>query len=153
MKKLFAFLLCMISYTTQAGDLFLDSTTYSKHFFTNKSHNENNFGLGLTYQTGEHSEVRVGYYKNSYFKQSEYVLVNLFNEYSGTYYDPRWTIRYGIAIGGVHGYDGTDGELPITIGTIQPAIVPNIVVGYCQFRATIGVLGNAAALQLQVLIN
>lgn len=124
---------------------YLDSTITSVHF-SSKDYNTKNSGFGITWQPSKTYEIRAGYYKNSYYKQSEYFIVNLFPH-------PRsvgnWDINPAFGLGAVTGYKGTDGDVGATLGSAQLGLVPNVSFTYrpLGLRATVLLAGNAVALQ------
>ncbi len=75
----------------------IDVNLISKHIDTKYNFNEENFGLGYTKDFHPHWQGKVGFYKNSYNKDSIYAMINLKHDAK--------RFAYGIQFGFVSGYD------------------------------------------------
>lgn len=141
------------------GAVYLDVSLTSYHFDRSPEykgvsfrHNEDNFGLGVSYQLNEDIELKLGYFENSHYKTSVYALVNktLWNLNSS---NSHWDVRAGLAAGLVSGYEGTKGENELSFGVAQPMILPNVVIGYKRVQSLIGLVPSVIMLQIQMRVN
>ena len=138
MKKILIALLFM-SPIANANDLWVDANVASYHTNDNgycyqgkcDEFNEFNYGLGLSYETSDYTEVQGGFFRNSYDKNSLYADVKVkydFGVGAGVLVTP------GLAIGLVTGYDDTELEA----STFQPMVLPSVSVSYKRVRAVVG---------------
>lgn len=127
-------------------EYFVDATVTSVHF-SSKNYNSNNLGFGLSARWNQFFEGRIGYYKNSYYRQSEYLLVNVIPH---SFETENWGVDTGFGFGAVTGYKGTAGEKGIMVGDAMLMVVPNLTVTYRPLgvRSSIVIAGNALALQV-----
>jgi hypothetical protein len=152
-KYLIAICLLALSSVSQADDrdYYVDMNIASRHFCGCPDvNNERNFGAGLTVDFKNNWEVKTGFYKNSYSKQSAYVLANRYWESDLLSGD--WNLRAGVAAGLVYGYKDTGGyseSISFMEHKIQPAILPNITLGYKNARIMLGFVGIACTLQAE----
>jgi hypothetical protein len=161
MKSIFAVLLLLISGTAFADsshtDVYIDTNLISKHFFAHNDdgtpYNEKNFGLGATIDFGR-IELKGGYYKNSYFKHTNYgVLSYDFNSYS---ISENWSVNGSFGLGGVYGYRYTNAKNFGRLGDWQLGILPEVIFMYqpLKVRTSLAIVGNAVGLQVSLpLIN
>lgn len=89
----------MFATSTVYGDS-LDFTITSWHSDKSYNYNTKNYGIGYTKDLNRHWQAQVGFFKNSYNKDSFYFLSNLKHEMKG------W--NFGVAFGFVTGYDNVD---------------------------------------------
>ncbi len=88
---------CLAESGNEAGvSLTINLTAY--HYNRKKDYNEDNFGLGLNYQTEPGSQWNVGYYKNSFRRHSNYLYRSWLPCRLGE------TARVGGFVGVVNGY-------------------------------------------------
>lgn len=139
-KMLVALFVGFFSLTAFADDTFLDVNLASKHFGTivcdphvydcAKYPNQSNLGLGLSTKVSQFDDgegvrfaidVKVGFYNNTFYKNSVYGLVNLRGM------DPMklGSVRPGLVLGLVTGYNDT----PQQASTLMPILMPNVAVG------------------------
>ncbi len=74
----------------------IDVNLISKHIDTKYNFNEENFGLGYTKDFHPHWQGKVGFYKNSYNKDSIYAMINLKHDAKRFAYG----IQFGFVSGG-----------------------------------------------------
>ena len=130
------------------GNWYVDSTVMSKHINPSEDYNESNFGLGVTYRYTQYLEYRVGYYKNSYSKHSNYALVNVIPY---PYTKGNWNIDAGLNLGIIDGYQDTKiGNNGVSIGSVNLMVAPSVSIEYTPIRSKIIFIlaGNALALQV-----
>jgi len=65
--------LAFYSTPSEAGEQYVVATMASYHFDRSKEHNEQNFGLGYEYKFNEDWRVGAGFYKNSFYRHTNYV--------------------------------------------------------------------------------
>lgn len=153
----FALLLTSLDVRAQKGDLWLDMNVTSWHSnetYTwkgnTKKYNSDNIGLGLSYEVEDWYEVKVGVYDNSYYKTTVYGGVNVKHDLAAS---RNWTIAPGLTAGVVTGYNDT----PMHAAAIAPILLPNVELGYDQWRAVVGFIpvrafgfGNTDVITVQV---
>lgn len=107
----------LASDAASACDYRLNITTVSKHFGLPENHievNENNYGAGIACREGSH-EYSIGYFKNSFFKDSFYVSRH---DYVSTKY-----ADIGLVYGAVTGYpENYRGVSPLLYGSLRKEI-------------------------------
>jgi len=115
----------------EQGDVWLDFNGASWH--TEKSYywdgqtrnyNQANWGLGLGTGLSDWSELKGGWFKNSYYKTSLYLTFDMKPNWL-TYRNENWFVAGGIAVGAVTGYHDT----PEQTGTVAPWALPNVTFG------------------------
>jgi len=111
MKHSIIALLILFVTNLQAGELSLQLSGISRH--SNPSHvwNERNSGVGFTYQV-DNQFVAVGAYTNSYFRQTNYILVGIRKDII----KGDAIIAPGIMTGGLTGYQNA------TVAVIAPML-------------------------------
>jgi hypothetical protein len=93
------------------SELWLNPGLLSYHFDQNKNFNSINYGFGAEYKFSTVASLTVGTYRNSYYRQSNYI---------GGYWQPLaiGPIHIGVVAGGFNGYSNTND------GGWFPAILP-----------------------------
>jgi hypothetical protein len=127
-----------VIYTHEArSDTYLDINGLSKHSINEYCYqgkcqpfNQTNPGLGITTDLTNHIDLKVGGYKNSYYKTSLYAGINIHTALTHNV----WNISPGIMVGMVSGYDKT----PMRVGTVVLSIIPNVAIHYQDFGVVIG---------------
>lgn len=113
----------------------LDVNTASKHrtktYGLNKTYNEDNDGLGITYGYTPSIDIKLGYFDNSYHKRSVYLGASFNKDF---YFHNKFVISPGIGLMFTTGYDDT----PINAPVIAPIPHPSISFGFKTLRSTIG---------------
>ncbi len=121
-----------------AGDLRVDLNLASKHTSASqytyngktKDYNEQNYGLGLSYDIDGTFEATAGFFSNSYAKNSNYAGVKVKHDF----WFGRLTVTPGVTFGLVTGYDDTE----VDAAKYQPIAVPSVAFEYNNFSTTIG---------------
>ncbi len=146
----------MVFSTLTSADVLLDVNLASKHIGQSnycykgecKSINSSNLGLGLTYPTGSFTDIKVGFYNNSYYKTSVYGGVNFKHEYN----IGKLNVVPGVIVGMVTGYNGT----PENAGIVAPILLLNVAVGTKNTHVIFGYLpstmfgGNVNVITVQL---
>jgi hypothetical protein len=99
--------------------------------------NDRNFGVGLTHEVRRSLEVKVGFYQNSFYKTSGYVLANfIYHQRLGAV-----TVAPAFGVGLISGYRGTS-CCDVTDGRsdVEPAVFPNLSLGIAAARLNIGTI-------------
>lgn len=109
MKKIVFGLLLLVamSFNVAKAD-YLNITLASKHVNTDTQHNQHNWGLGYEWRGPWDRNWQIGTYRNSYWRESNYAMVEL------TTIRVSDTIRFRVSGGGVTGYRSS----------IMPVILP-----------------------------
>ena len=127
---------------TDWDNTWLDVNVASKHFGLEGMHtkvgyrefNEQNFGLGLSFESTHHS-IGFGFYDNSFGDTSVYIGM-------GFYTNKNKPLRFGVDLAGVSGYE--------KYGFPPVVVMPNVVATAGKFRVKAGlipVLNGVATLQ------
>lgn len=128
---------------TQA-DTFLDINGFSQHSlpyynYVGERHrfNGNNAGLGITHEVFPNVEAKVGFYNNSYQKESIYAAANFKLSWvaKGISFSP------GVLVGLASGYSNT----PMHSGVLQPYVMPNFQVRYRHAGVMLGYIPGASS--------
>ena len=88
-------LIAILSTPAEADSIDLNLTSW--HRDKSYDYNEDNTGIGITKTINEHNEVKLGFFKNSFNKDSVYIMGRLKTQMEG------WS--FGINYGFVTGYD------------------------------------------------
>ena len=112
---------------------YLVATVTSFHFDRSKDYNESNFGLGIERRYSDEWAGSVGYFKNSFYRNTVYV----FAGYTPYRYG-EW--RYGVVVGAVTGYENN----------VSPWITGVATRDYGRFGVNIVLAASAMALQVKV---
>ena len=101
--------------TVSKNELWLNPGLISYHFDQNKDFNSLNYGFGAEYKFSSVSSITAGTYRNSYYRQSNYI---------GAYWQPIaiGPIQIGVVAGGFNGYPNTNN------GGWFPAVLPALSV-------------------------
>lgn len=93
------------------SELWLNPGLLSYHFDQNKNFNSVNYGFGAEYKFSTVASLTVGTYRNSYYRQSNYI---------GAYWQPIaiGPVQIGVVAGGFNGYSNTNN------GGWFPAVLP-----------------------------
>jgi len=143
MKRLVIFLcfLLIASTNSYAGNkLWLDLNGSSYHFGSNsycyrnkcKGYNQENYGLGASYETSRHLELQGGFFRNSYYKHSNYFNIKIKQNVDVK----QLKITPGIALGFVSGYKNTEVSTKLLI----PFVLPTVGLSYRRMRVVAGIL-------------
>lgn len=119
----------------KAADIGVIASLFSKHFDTDATFNERNYGIGVhLYNDAQSAYTTAGYYRNSLDKNSLYV---------GGGYKLGDVISVGIEAGLVSGY---------TKGRVVPFVVPTVWIGPAKllYIPKIGEVNAVHTLGLQV---
>jgi hypothetical protein len=133
-------LLIAVLHNCAVAETWVTATLASWHTDRTVKHNERNFGLGVEHDVWKDTRVVGGFYKNSYYRQSQYV---------GALWLPLQAngFKLGVLLGAVTGYDRL-------VGPFQPTVLPTIMYERKQWGANIGVMpspqSGVTALGLQV---
>jgi hypothetical protein len=97
------------------NEVWLNPGLLSYHFDQNKDFNSLNYGFGVEYRFSAVTSLTAGTYRNSYYRQSNYI---------GAYWQPFaiGPIHIGVVAGGFNGYSNTNS------GGWFPAILPAFTV-------------------------
>lgn len=97
------------------SELWLNPGLLSYHFDQNKDFNSLNYGFGAEYKFSTVASLTVGTYRNSYYRQSNYI---------GAYWQPIAVgpIHIGVVAGGFNGYLNTNN------GAWFPAVLPALTI-------------------------
>lgn len=147
----FLFVVPIVGYT---NNLYVDINIASKHFCDcGDDLNEENFGLGVTYELNDFAEAKIGFYENSFYQHSNYAGVNFFYTPPTYGYSERWIVEPGVMIGLVSGYQQTANDALEISNGVMPLVVPNIKLGYDPVNFMVGVTavrgGGVFTLQAQ----
>lgn len=143
------------------GDVWLDLNLGSKHFGgsdgycyqgTCGSLNQNNPGIGMSYEYTDNVELKAGYYENSYFKTTAYLAVTA----SANYRSHGFSLSPGLTVGVVTGYD----ETRVMADQVQPVAMASLKLQYREVRAiltylpmrqVVGVGNDMVAMQVGIM--
>ena len=120
-------------------------TTYSNSTTEQRDLNERNFGVGVGYEVSETLSADVGFYENSYYRQTWYVGVNLHKQWL----PPQGRIAIGLSAGFATGYDNT----PIEAKRLQPIAMPTFDLGGHQAFIRIGRIPVAKVTTIQLILQ
>ncbi len=130
------------------GDRWLDGNLASWHSRSSyfwkgevRHYNQTNLGLGLSYDLNDWSDLKFGWFDNSYGKTSVYGAIHgRYDFIRGSH----WMIAPGCGIGVVTGYHHTPDDLPV----VSPLLIPTltlgdeerwrILIGYLPFHLLLG---------------
>jgi hypothetical protein len=124
-----ACVLLVSSSTAAPGDFWFDVNVASRHSSRDyrwrgqvQRFNQNNLGLGATYEVNCWCDVKGGFFRNSYDKTSVYAVGNA----KWTLVTrPNWSLAPGVALGLVSGYQNT----PEQTGEVAPWGMVSMTVG------------------------
>jgi len=85
----------------------------SKHVHTETKHNQQNYGIGYEWEAADGRNWAIGTYRNSYWRQSSFVLTEL------TSYKFSDTIRIRLDAGAVTGYKWTVMPIALPVWTYE----------------------------------
>ena len=83
--------------------------TVSYHFDRSQKWNEKNYGVGYRYQRSDGWSYQTGIYRNSYFRDAVYVIVQR-----------EWYLQHGLRVGGFAGFV-TGYDVPVAAGLMVSA--------------------------------
>ena len=113
------------------GDLWLDFNGASWHTAKSyswegqtRNYNQTNFGLGLGRGLNDWSELKGGWFENSYYKTSVYLTLDVKPTWI-RYQNENWFVAPGVAFGAVTGYQDT----PEQTGAVAPWALLNVSFG------------------------
>lgn len=100
---------------TSKNELWLNPGLLSYHFDQSKNFNSINYGFGAEYKFSNVTSLTAGTYRNSYYRQSNYI---------GGYWQPLaiGLVHIGVVAGGFNGYSNTNN------GGWFPAVLPALSV-------------------------
>lgn len=130
----------MLAHTcVNAQELWVTSGFVSKHLKApdaGKTYNERNPGLGLEYSLSPTWAVSGGFYKNSWYRRSQYLQA----VWTPAEFGP---VKLGIAMGVVNGYP------LVNKGGYFPTLLPVLSFGYVNLTYVPSVMENSGAVALQ----
>ena len=95
--------------------------------------NESNFGIGLSFPIGEHTELRTGFFQNTW---------DITSFYGAAHWHTGGPVAVGLTLGLVTGYD----ETPQTEMPLMPMAVPTVMFTASRARAEVGYIPPLAGL-------